>query len=130
MQHSIFGTLYLITGLGVSAALVFRLYNMWSYLFWPQRALFLALGSIMFGFTQRGIELLFLDVPGPRPAAFFALTGGFVVLWSLLMPVDERLLPDWKDALKQQEPDHYERYMEILTRSQAHRKLDEEKDSA
>ena len=123
VMHAIFGCLFLATGLSLSTVITFRLYTMWSSLLVNQRTFFIAFAIVAFGFTQRGIELLFFDVPGPRPAAYLTVLGGLVALWSLLQPVDTRIVGDVAIAKKlaEKEPDVYAKYVDILNKSAENR---------
>jgi hypothetical protein len=129
MFHVMFGALYLTVALCLTMTIVSRLWEYWSSFVLTQKLLLGGLSVIMVGFTQRGIELIWFDAPGPRPAAYIAVCGALLCLVALLLPVDPRLQPTWQQSFKQQEPANYDRYMEILAQSQTIRKLDEEHDS-
>ncbi len=125
-----FGVAYLALGLSLSATIVSRLYQYWTGFVRAQKALLMGVLVIMFGFTQRGIELIWFDAPPPRPAAYMAVIGASMCLFALLSPVDDRLRPEsWRDTLKTQEPELADKYLEILARSQTNRKLDNNSES-
>lgn len=124
------GVMDLALGLTLSTTIVSRLYQYWDGFLWNQRALLSGIMVIMFGFTQRGIELLWFGAPGPRPAAVLGLTGAVMCTLALLSPVDERLKPKtWQETLKKEEPVAYEKLLKILADSQANRKIDKNTES-
>ncbi len=126
----IFGVIYLVLGLSLSATIVSRLCVYWEGFLRPQKMLFLGIVVVMFGFTQRGIELLWFNAPEPRPAAYMGVVGASVMLVALLSPVDARLKPKpWQESLKQQAPADYGKVLAILAESQSNRKLDRNTES-
>lgn len=112
------GFIYLVLGIVTTSTVVGRLYQFWDSYQRPRKTLLMGYVAIMFGFTERGIELLWLHAPGPRPASFLAIVGAIGCLWAFLMPEDPRLQPEsWRVALQKQEPENYDHFMEVLSKS-------------
>ncbi len=121
-MNLVFGIIYLALGLALTTTLVSRLYEYWEGFEIAQKCLLFGIMIIMFAFTARGIELLWFNAPGPRPAAYISVVGASLALYALLRPVDPRLAPpSWKETLKKQEPENYDRYIEILNKSASNR---------
>lgn len=123
----VFGIIYLALGLTLTTTIVSRLWEYWDGFVMSQRLLLMGIMVMMFGFTQRGVEILWFDAPGPRPAAYLSVAGAVGCLVALLQPVDKRLQPpSWKGSLRNQEPENYDKYIELLNRSAANRNLSSE----
>ncbi len=123
-MNFVFGVLYLVVGLGLTTTLVSRLYVYWEGFERAQKTLLLGLMFIMFGFTQRGIALLWFNGPDVTPAAYLAMTGAIACLVALLLPVDKRLEPEsWKSRMKTEDPALYDKYIDVLNRSAANRQI-------
>jgi hypothetical protein len=116
---TLFEVLYLVTGVMLAGSIIYRLTASWYNLLVPQRTFLLGLFVVSFGVTQRGLELLFFDAPPPRPAAYISITGFLLIVAGVLRPIDKRMVPAWQKALKEQEPDNYDKYIELLNKSAA-----------
>lgn len=124
MTSTVFGIIYLALGLTLTTTIVSRLYEYWEGFVMAQKVLLGGVMVMMFAYTIRGVELLWFDAPGPRPAGYVSVVGACMALYALISPVDKRLdPPSWKSALKEQEPENFDKYMDILNKSAANRNI-------
>lgn len=113
------GCIYVFLGFSVAGMGTYRVYGNWQGWTKAQRTILVGIIFIAYAQLERGIELLAFNAHGPTIASIPAMIGMGMCCYYFFVPTDPRIFhPEpWKEALKKQEPENYDRFLEVLNAS-------------
>lgn len=120
------GCIYAFLGFTVAGMGTYRVYANWQGWTKGQRIILIGIVFMAYAQLERGIELLAFHAHGPTIASVPAMIGMTMACYYFFLPTDPRIYhPEpWQDVLKHQEPDNYDRYLDVIAMSSANRNHD------